>query len=356
MRTWITVGDACMQCSGEGEPLLWATLLEWQPGMYIWEGDRVHWCRKRSATLTLSQAALGLDRSKQVRAAKGKMLTVDHSAQLMQEAEEGSLPGLSHLAGGFRVPRLKWLETSRVCSRRDIRISVLLLLLICRASNPEKAIHMLCSDCPCHLPAAADSRPGAAGVQRYASTLWKHGQLRWLLWDSTIAGDELRDWKSLQEHSCTQCKVAAAGSSSPTLICSMHLGPNICTPGWPSNSQPDWAVYSLHGHFVFTVFKMKEEMLKRQENTAFHAEEMIGRSYADNLLLEKNFTERGMGREENWRRHLEKEITVIKSSNANLMMMMSNITLLAGMAQFLHGDCLVGRNGSSALPAEPGET
>lgn len=85
-------------------------------------------------------------------------------------------------------------------------------------------------------------------------------------------------------------------------------------------------------------------MLKRQENTAFHAEEMIGRSYADNLLLEKNFTERGMGREENWRRHLEKEITVIKSSNANLMMMMSNITLLAGMAQFLHGDCLVGRN------------
>lgn len=198
--------------------------------MYIWEGDRVHWCRKRSATLTLSQAALGLDSSKQVRAAKGKMLTVDHSAQLMQEAEEGSLPGLSHLAGGFRVPRLKWLETSRVCSRRDIRISVL-LLLICRASNPEKAIHMLCSDCPCHLPAAADSRPGAAGVQRYASTLWKHGQLCWLLWDSTIAGDELRDWKSLQEHSCTQCKVAAAGSSSPTLICSMHLGPNICTPG-----------------------------------------------------------------------------------------------------------------------------
>ncbi|POI35528.1 hypothetical protein CIB84_000720 [Bambusicola thoracicus] len=91
---------------------------------------------------------------------------------------------------------------------------------------------------------------------------------------------------------------------------------------------------------AYKVFKMKEEMLKRQENNAFHAEEMIGRSYADNLLLEKNFTERGMGHEENWRRHLEKEITVIKSSNANLMMMMSNITLLAGMAQFLHADCL----------------
>ncbi|XP_052531780.1 macrophage receptor MARCO isoform X1 [Tympanuchus pallidicinctus] len=80
---------------------------------------------------------------------------------------------------------------------------------------------------------------------------------------------------------------------------------------------------------AYKVFKMKEEILKCQENNAFHAEEMIARSYADNLLLEKNFTERGMGREENWRRHLEKEITVIKSSNANLMMMMSNITLLA---------------------------
>ncbi|XP_048809287.1 macrophage receptor MARCO isoform X2 [Lagopus muta] len=81
---------------------------------------------------------------------------------------------------------------------------------------------------------------------------------------------------------------------------------------------------------AYKVFKMKEEILKCQENNAFHAEEMIGRSYADNLLLEKNFTDRGMGREENWRSRLEKEITVIKSSNANLMMMMSNITLLAG--------------------------
>ncbi|XP_021255578.1 macrophage receptor MARCO isoform X2 [Numida meleagris] len=82
---------------------------------------------------------------------------------------------------------------------------------------------------------------------------------------------------------------------------------------------------------AYKVFKMKEEMLKCQENNAFHAEETIGRSYADNLLLEKNFTERDMGHEENWRRHFEKEITVIKSSNANLMMMMRNITLLAGL-------------------------
>uniref|UniRef100_A0A8C9FD46 Macrophage receptor with collagenous structure n=1 Tax=Pavo cristatus TaxID=9049 RepID=A0A8C9FD46_PAVCR len=81
---------------------------------------------------------------------------------------------------------------------------------------------------------------------------------------------------------------------------------------------------------AYKVFKMKEEILKCQENNAFHAEEMIGRTYADNHLLEKNFTGREMGHEENWRRHLEKEITVIKSSNANLMMMMSNVTLLAG--------------------------
>ncbi|OXB73159.1 UNVERIFIED_CONTAM: hypothetical protein H355_007419 [Colinus virginianus] len=81
---------------------------------------------------------------------------------------------------------------------------------------------------------------------------------------------------------------------------------------------------------AYKVFKMKEEMLKCQENNAFHAEEMIGRSYADNLLLEKNVTEWNLGHEENWRKHLEKEITVIKRSNANLMLMMSNITLLAG--------------------------
>lgn len=48
-----------------------------------------------SAMLTLSQAGLGLDGSKQVRAAKGKMLTVDHNAQSMQEAEAGNLSGLS---------------------------------------------------------------------------------------------------------------------------------------------------------------------------------------------------------------------------------------------------------------------
>lgn len=210
---------------------------------------------------------------------------------------------------------------------------------------------MLRSDYSCHLSAAADSWPSAVGVQRYVSTLWKPGQFCWLLWDSTSTADELRDGKSLQEHSCTEGKVAVAGSSFPTPVCYMHLGPNIYTSGWPSNSQPDWAVYSLHGHLVSTVFKMKEEILKCQENNAFHAEEMIGRSYTDNLLLEKNFTERDMGREENWRRHLEKEITIIKSSNANLMMMMSNITLLAGMARFLHGDCMEGRNGSSAAPA-----
>ncbi|XP_015724326.1 macrophage receptor MARCO isoform X2 [Coturnix japonica] len=99
---------------------------------------------------------------------------------------------------------------------------------------------------------------------------------------------------------------------------------------------------------AYKVFKMKEEILKCQENNAFHAEEMIGRSYADDVLLEKNFTGRNVGHGENWRRHLEKEITVIKSSNANLMMMMSNITLLAGR----HG--LKGEPGPPGLQGPPG--
>lgn len=228
-------------------------------------------------------------------------------------------------------------------------ISVL-FSLICRASNPEKAIHMLCLDYPCHLPAAADSWPSAVGVQRYVSTLWKPGQFCWLLWDSTSVGDELRNEKSLQEHSCTEGKVAAAGSSSPNpYVTSIWAQISTLLADQAIPSQIELYIHCMD--FLFPVFKMKEEILKRQENNAFHAEEMIGRSYADNLLLEKNFTERGMGREENWRRHLEKEITIIKSSNANLMMMMSNITLLAGMVQFLLGDCMEGRNGSSAPPA-----
>ncbi|NXC45745.1 MARCO protein, partial [Penelope pileata] len=81
---------------------------------------------------------------------------------------------------------------------------------------------------------------------------------------------------------------------------------------------------------AYKVFKMQGKMLKYQEDDAFYAEEMMGRSYADSLLMEKNSTGRNVGREENWRRSLEKEITIIKSSNANLMRMMSNITLLAG--------------------------
>ncbi|NXL95673.1 MARCO protein, partial [Alectura lathami] len=84
---------------------------------------------------------------------------------------------------------------------------------------------------------------------------------------------------------------------------------------------------------AYKVFKMQEELLKHQENNASYTErgwEMMGRSYAYNLLSDKNSIERNMGHEEDWRRSLEKEITVIKTSNANLMMMMSNITLLAG--------------------------
>ncbi|NXK44058.1 MARCO protein, partial [Chauna torquata] len=84
------------------------------------------------------------------------------------------------------------------------------------------------------------------------------------------------------------------------------------------------------GLLAYKVFKMQEEMLKCQENNASYAEGVLGRSYANNLLSEKNSTERDMRHEEDWRRSLEEEITIIKSSNANLMVMMSNITLVAG--------------------------
>lgn len=90
---------------------------------------------------------------------------------------------------------------------------------------------------------------------------------------------------------------------------------------------------------------MQREILKLQEQNTSYTEEILESSFADKLLSERNFIEKGD--EENWRRSLEKEITIIKSSNTNLMMMMRNITLVAGMAPFLHAGCTVGRDGSS---------
>ncbi|KAF1498628.1 Macrophage receptor MARCO, partial [Eudyptula minor novaehollandiae] len=84
------------------------------------------------------------------------------------------------------------------------------------------------------------------------------------------------------------------------------------------------------GLLAYKVFKMQREILKFQEKNTSYTEEILESSFADKVLLETNSTEKHMGHEENWRRILEEEITIIKSSNANLMMMMNNITLVAG--------------------------
>ncbi|KFP17615.1 Macrophage receptor MARCO, partial [Egretta garzetta] len=99
-----------------------------------------------------------------------------------------------------------------------------------------------------------------------------------------------------------------------------------------------WAALSIYlllltigqGLLMYKVFKMQKEISKFQEQNTSYTEEILESSFASKLLLEKNSIEQHMGHEENWKRSLEEEITIIKSSNANLMMMMNNITLLAG--------------------------
>ncbi|NXN45149.1 MARCO protein, partial [Rhinoptilus africanus] len=81
---------------------------------------------------------------------------------------------------------------------------------------------------------------------------------------------------------------------------------------------------------AYKVFKMQREIVKFQELNTSYAEEILESSFANKLLLERNSSEKHTGHEENWRRSLEEQITIIKSSNANLMMMMNNITLIAG--------------------------
>uniref|UniRef100_A0A8D0EH47 Macrophage receptor with collagenous structure n=1 Tax=Strix occidentalis caurina TaxID=311401 RepID=A0A8D0EH47_STROC len=85
------------------------------------------------------------------------------------------------------------------------------------------------------------------------------------------------------------------------------------------------------GLLVYKVFKMQREILKLQEQNGSYIEDILESSFGDKLLLERKSAEKHMGHEENWRRSLEEEITIIKSSNANLMMLMNNITLVAGM-------------------------
>ncbi|NWI79744.1 MARCO protein, partial [Dryoscopus gambensis] len=86
------------------------------------------------------------------------------------------------------------------------------------------------------------------------------------------------------------------------------------------------------GLLTYKVFKMQREILKLQEQNASYTEEILKSSFANNLALERSSTGMNflMRHEENWRRSLEEEITIIKSNNANLMMRMNNITLVAG--------------------------
>nr|XP_009500189.1 PREDICTED: macrophage receptor MARCO-like [Phalacrocorax carbo] len=84
------------------------------------------------------------------------------------------------------------------------------------------------------------------------------------------------------------------------------------------------------GLLAYKVFKMQRDILKFQEQNTSYTEEILESYFASKLLLERNSVEKHMGHEENWRKSLEEEITIIKSSNANLMMMMNNITLVAG--------------------------
>ncbi|NXJ64577.1 MARCO protein, partial [Rostratula benghalensis] len=81
---------------------------------------------------------------------------------------------------------------------------------------------------------------------------------------------------------------------------------------------------------AYKVFTMQREILKFQEQNISYTEDILESSFANKLILERNSAEKHMGHEENWRRSLEEEIAIIKNSNANLMMMMSNISLVAG--------------------------
>ncbi|NWH33487.1 MARCO protein, partial [Chloropsis hardwickii] len=97
------------------------------------------------------------------------------------------------------------------------------------------------------------------------------------------------------------------------------------------------------GLLMYKVFKMQREILKLQEQNASYTEGILQSSFANNLALSRSSAGKDflMGLEENWRRSLEEEITIIKSTNANLMMRMNNITRVAGPP---------GRKGDPGLP------
>ncbi|NWV70073.1 MARCO protein, partial [Malurus elegans] len=86
------------------------------------------------------------------------------------------------------------------------------------------------------------------------------------------------------------------------------------------------------GLLMYKVFKMQREILKLQEQNASYTEEVLKGSFANNLALARSSDGKSflMRHEENWRRSLEEEITIIRSNNAKLMMRMNNISLVAG--------------------------
>lgn len=90
---------------------------------------------------------------------------------------------------------------------------------------------------------------------------------------------------------------------------------------------------------------MQKEILKLQERNTTYTEKILESSFTSQLRA---------GPLDNWRRSLEQEITIIKVSNANMMTMMKNITLITGMASFLRVGSRVGRTVSSTPLAKLG--
>ncbi|NWV12328.1 MARCO protein, partial [Ptilonorhynchus violaceus] len=101
------------------------------------------------------------------------------------------------------------------------------------------------------------------------------------------------------------------------------------------------------GLLMYQVFKMQREILQLQEQNASYTEEILTSSFPKNLALTSSSAGKSfvMRLEESWRRSLEEEITIIKSNNANLMMRMNNITVVAGPP---------GRKGDPGLPGLQG--
>ncbi|XP_010133533.1 PREDICTED: macrophage receptor MARCO [Buceros rhinoceros silvestris] len=97
------------------------------------------------------------------------------------------------------------------------------------------------------------------------------------------------------------------------------------------------------GLLMYKVFMMQKEILKLQEQNISYTEKVLESSFTSQLRT---------GPLDNWRRSLEQEITVMKVSNANMMTMMKNITLITGPPG-LKGD--PGPPGSMGEPGRPGQ-